>query len=215
MNKFFAYGSVLVFLHVCGLARAAEPAAPSASGTNQTSSISNPGHVIAVGDKLGYRVVEDRDEVKVLTILPTGDLEVPYYGPVPVAGKTLGRAAANIKSLLEKDLYFQATVLLSIEGAAVAMKPKQVVVTGAVRVPGAQDMPVGDKCMLSRVILRAGGFTAFANGRKVRIVRQGEKGKPQEIVADVLAVIQDGKLDADVELKPDDLVIVKEKILNF
>jgi len=147
--------------------------------------------------------------------LPTGDLEVPYYGPVPVAGKTISQAALKIKALLEKDLYSQATVVISIEGIALAMKPKQVVITGAVRVPGAQDMPVGEKCMLSRVILRAGGFSSFANERKVRIIRKGEKEKPQEIIADVQAVLQDGKLDADVELQADDLVIVKEKILNF
>jgi len=223
MNNALPILSVAVLLLVPRLCSgqadaAAKNGIPPASTTNQAASGPKDTYVITPGDKLSYRVTEDRDEAKILPVFATGEIEVPYLGRMTVAGKTITQSAADIKSLLEKELYFQATVRLTVEepiARVVAMKPKTITISGSVRAPGQYDMPIGEKCMLSRMILKAGGLTPFANGRKIRIIRMGKDGKTQVIIADVLAVLKDGKIDKDVELMPDDLIIVNDKLLNF
>lgn len=198
----------------------------SAAATNEVDVVNNETHVIVAGDKLSFRIIEDREAPKILTVAAGGEIEVPYLGRVVVAGKTVNQARRELKSLLEKDLYYQASVVLAIEelavkpvlppaAAAAAAKPKQVVVVGQVRIQGVQEMPYGDKYTLSRAILKAGGFSSFANGRKVQIARKSDKGKTERIVVDVLAILKDGKVENDVELMPEDMVIVPEKLVNF
>src|SRR6266481_6027331 len=67
------------------------------------------------GDHVTYRVIEDQDEPRSLTVTDSGDLEVPYYGLVHAAGKTSLQLAREIKALLERQLYYQATVIIAIE----------------------------------------------------------------------------------------------------
>ena len=193
----------------------AEDAASAPSGTDFVASES---YVILVGDKLSYRVLEDHDEPKLLVVSPTGEIEIPYFGQVVVAGKTLSDAKKEIKGLLEKKLYQQATVLLAIaETARKSVGPKidQVVVVGQVKTLGAQDMPFGEKYMLSRAILKAGGLASFANGKKVQVIRKTADGKGEKIVVDVLSILKEGKLENDIELQADDMIIVPEKLINF
>jgi polysaccharide export outer membrane protein len=199
--------------------------APPPGPTNTAPAVVQPEtHVLQVGDVLSYRVVEDREEPRLLPVTASGEIEVPYLGKALVAGKTVAAAAKDLKAQLEKDLYYKATVMLSVE--QVAPKPmelnlphfgrsRQIFVVGQVRAQGAQEMPREEPYMLSRAIIRAGGFSSFANGRKVQIVRKNAEGKTDRIVADVLAVLKDGKMELDVELQLDDMVIVPEKILNF
>ena len=196
--------------------------APSPSVTNTPAVVQPETYVLQVGDRLNYRVVEDREDPRLLPLTASGEIEVPYLGKVMVAGKTVAAAAKELKGLLEKDLYYKATVVLSVE--EVAPRPfemqrmgaaKQIFVVGQVRAQGAQDMPREEKYTLSRAIIKAGGFSSFANGRKVQIVRKNPEGKADRIVADVLSVLKDGKVENDVELQPDDMVIVPEKLVNF
>src|SRR6266576_2694416 len=67
------------------------------------------------GDRITYRVLEDLDEPKSLLVTDSGDLEVPYLGLVHAAGKTCMDLARQVKGMLEKDLYYRATVMVSAE----------------------------------------------------------------------------------------------------
>lgn len=195
----------------------------AANSTNASTAVVQPEtHVIQVGDRLSYRVLEDREETRILPVTASGEIETPYLGKFLVAGKTVAAAARDLKAQLEKDLYFKATVLLSVE--ELAPKPfemphvgrmRQISVVGQVRSQGVQDMPRDEKYMLSRAIIKAGGFSSFANGRKVQVVRKDAEGKSVKLTADVLSVLKDGKMENDVELLPDDMVIVPEKLINF
>src|SRR5262245_55949248 len=64
------------------------------------------------GDRITYRVIEDQDEPRALTITDSGDLEVPYLGLIHAAGKTSSELAKEVKVRLEQRLYYQATVIL-------------------------------------------------------------------------------------------------------
>lgn len=181
-------------------------------------------YVVSTGDKISYRVPEDRDDPRTLIVLPAGEMDIPYLGqPVKIAGKTLAQAAQQIRTLLEKDLYYQATVTLTLVETAPpkpvapgTIKPAgQVTITGAVKSPGIQEIPPNEKLMLSRAIIRAGGGTSFAKLDDVKISRKKKDGTVEHIKADVRIVLKEGKTDRDVELKPDDFVIVPESMFKW
>jgi protein involved in polysaccharide export with SLBB domain len=206
------------------------PSVPIRS-TSPNSPLDSKTYIVTVGDKLGYRIAEDHDEAKVLTVSPSGDIDIPFLGRVSVSGKRLEDAAKEISSLLEKDLYRQATVVLSLEdsirmhqlpsGPSGSMqgfppvKPKKVTIVGQVRAQGIQEIPPDEKFTLSEAILKAGGFASFANAKKVKIIRRKSDGTTETLYANVLEVLEDGNIDKDVVLKPDDLIIVPEKWINF
>src|SRR6266436_3525156 len=62
-------------------------------------------------DYVSFRVVEDRDnESQHLRVNDSGGLEVPYVGLVPARGRTCKELAYSVKSLLEREYYYHATV---------------------------------------------------------------------------------------------------------
>ena len=86
---------------------------------------------------------------------------------------------------------------------------------GQVRSPGAQDIPVDETYTVGKAILRAGGFGPYANKRKVKIVRGGKSaanGKP--VIVDCAEILDKGHWDKDVEVGPDDIITVPEKMFN-
>jgi protein involved in polysaccharide export with SLBB domain len=171
------------------------------------------------GDQVTLRVVESRDEPVVVTVSPGGEIEVPYLGRRLVMGKSIPQVESELKAEYEKDLYYRATVQISIESVTevpVERVVRRIYVTGQVLTQGAQEIPEGETYTVSRAILRAGGLAPFANGRKVRVVRKGQDSKKEDqMFVDVLSILEDGKVENDVELQPDDLIIVPEKLINW
>lgn len=89
-----------------------------------------------------------------------------------------------------------------------------VFISGEVNRPGTIQLPGERKFMASEAILAAGGFKDFADQRKVRIIRTGPQGQ-QELIVDVKAVLDEGRLDRDIELQPEDRIVVRAKLINF
>ncbi len=209
-------------LAVCVLVASASGPRLFAENPKARPDVSTPAAVVAKdekttlssGDRINYRVIEDRDDTKVLVVSPSGELEVPYLGRVALGGKTLDEAAKIVKGLLEKDLYFQATVTMSHNTSVPAGQMRQVSVVGQVRTQGPQDMPNGEKYMLSRAIVKA-GMGQFGNGKAVQVIRKKADGSTDRIEVNVDAILKDGETGGDIELMPDDLIIVKQKFINF
>lgn len=201
------------------------------SGTNSTLNAAADTHVTALavapsamdslddhqkfgpGDKVMYQVIEDQDPPQTLTVTESGDLEVPYYGLVHAGGKTCRQLAAEIKSLLEKKLYYRATVILALELANKTLVAGKVYVTGQVRQPGGFDIPASENLTVSKAILDAGGFSDFSDKKHVRLVRKAANGE-KTFVVNVLAVWE-GHVDQDVTVQPGDTVVVPARLVNY
>lgn len=178
-------------------------------------------HKLAPHDTLSFRIAEDQidlrepNEPKTLTVTESGDLEVPYIGFFPVAGKTPQEAAAEIKRELEKKYYYTATVVISVD---LTTKTRgSCYVSGQVRLTGAIDLPGEEALTISKAVVRAGGFTDYADKRHVRLTRHTEEGKQasKTIIVDLTKVIEEGKTDADRVLEPGDSIFVPTKLLNL
>lgn len=195
-----------------------QPAKPASSPVETNSVL--PVHLnsqiaLRAGDALSFRIMEDPGEAVRLTVTDTGELEVPYIGRVKAARKTCKELAEEIKARLEKDYYYHVTVALGIDSLR---KPSigRAYLTGQIRTPGSVDLAEDEKLMVSEAILKAGGFSDFAERRRVKVMRQtGTPGLVETLYVDVLAVWEKGKKEKDLEVKPGDQIFVASKLINF
>jgi protein involved in polysaccharide export with SLBB domain len=169
---------------------------------------------LGAGDRISYRVLEDQDETKSLTINDSGDLLVPYLGLVRAAGKTSLELSREIKGLLEKDLYRRATVIIAVEVVNKTRMLGKVYVTGQVRNSGGFDIPADETFTVSKAILKAGGFVDFSDKRNVRLVRSSSQGK-RTFTISVTEIWEKGKTENDPVLQPGDLIVVPARLVNF
>jgi protein involved in polysaccharide export with SLBB domain len=198
------------------------PAATETADTNAPLPTSVAGvvmddrHKLVPGDKLSFRVVEDRDEAKPLMVADTGELDVPYIGRINVSGRTCKEVAAELKVLLEKDYYYQATVVLGLDQISRVLG--RVYVWGQVRNQGPIEIPANEVFTAGKAILRAGGFGDFANKKKVKVVRNAKPGEPagkEDLLVNMEEVLEEGRTDKDVILQPDDFIIVPARLINW
>lgn len=169
---------------------------------------------LGAGDRLSYRVVEERSAPVSLVVADSGELEIPLIGRIPAAGRTCRQVAFAIKPVLEREYFHNATVIIGLD--AVSAKARgRVYLSGQVRQQGSVEIPPDERFTLSKAILKAGGFADFANKKKIKVVRKSPGGGAQTIIVDIEAVTVRGEIDKDPELKPDDTIIVPEKFVNF
>jgi polysaccharide export outer membrane protein len=162
-------------------------------------------------DFVSFRVVEDRDnDSQRLRINDNGELEVPYIGLVSAEGRTCKELAHTIKSLLEKEYYYHATVILAVDRISEKSRGR-IYVYGSVKTQGPQEIPPDESYTVSKAIIRAGGFGDFANKRKVKVTRKDGK----EFNVDLKRVIEEGHTEEDMVLVPDDQIYVPQRLINM
>ena len=168
------------------------------------------------GDRVAFQVLEDRDAPKSLIVTDSGELDLPYLGRTPAADKTCKQLATELKTQLEKEYYYRATVILALDVANKYVG--RVYVWGQVRNQGPLDMQVNENLTVGKAILRAGGFGDFANKKKVKVVRgggAGGQGGKQTFELNMTEILEEGKTEKDIELQPDDFILVPSKLINF
>ena len=162
-------------------------------------------------DYVSFRVVEDRDnESQHLRVNDNGELEVPYIGLVPASGRTCKELAFSVKSLLEREYYYHATVIIAVDHVSRESRGK-VYVYGSVKGQGPQEIPADETYTVSKAIIRAGGFGDFANKAKIKLTRKSG----ETLTINLKRVIEEGHTDEDVTVGPDDQIYVPQKLVNF
>jgi polysaccharide export outer membrane protein len=182
--------------------------------TNQLKMLDDK-YQLAIGDELSFRIIEDEDDPKLLTVMDSGELEVPYIGRFPGAGKTCKQLAQQLKVELEKTYYWHATVIIAVNS-----KPKsrgKIYIVGAIGAPGAIDISGDETMTVSKAVLRAGAFTAYSDGQNVRITRTSEThpGETQNFTVNVNSIFEKGKVENDLPVRPGDLIFVPERMIRF
>lgn len=186
----------------------------AAVGTTNSMDVLDDKRKLVIGDRLSYRVVEERTQPYPLFVTDSGEIEVPLIGRVPAAGRTCKQLARAIKSELEKEYFYRATVIVGLDAAS-ARSGGRIYLSGQIRSQGSMEIPPGGGFTLSKAILQAGGFADFANQRKVKIVRKsGDGGASETFTVDVADILK-GRTEKDVVLQPEDVVIVPERLVNF
>src|SRR5262249_42104305 len=125
---------------------------------------------LGVGDRISFRIVEDREDPKPLVVTDSGEVEVPYIGRILALGRTCRELARQTKQLLEQRYYYRATVVIGVD--LLNKAHGKVYLAGQIRLPGFQDIPTDEVFTVSKAILRAGGFSDFADKRHVKVTRK-------------------------------------------
>ncbi|MCE9520641.1 MAG: polysaccharide biosynthesis/export family protein [Verrucomicrobia bacterium] len=181
---------------------------------------------LRVGYRVSLRIVEDKEKTLSLLVQDSGDIVAPHLGLVRAAGLTCKNIAFFMKRELEKQYFQQATVIVSIESiprnpnntnvSGTNMPEDIFTVFGQVARQGKYEMFPDEELSISQAILRAGGFAQFAQTKDVRIIRKVKtQSKPVEIHVNVDDIMTNGKLHMDIPVRPNDVIIVKEKKINL
>ncbi|MEI7957580.1 MAG: SLBB domain-containing protein [Verrucomicrobiota bacterium] len=161
------------------------------------------------GDRLSYRIVEERTPAIMIVVNDAGDLDVPLIGHLVASGKTCKQLADEIRPLLEKEFYYKATVIIGLETHSERSIGK-VYVMGQARLPGGMEIPAGETLTLSKAIARAQGFADYADKEKVRLVHKNLQGKTEMTIVNVGEIVDKGLMEKDPVVLPNDTVIIPE-----
>jgi protein involved in polysaccharide export with SLBB domain len=193
--------------------RPAAPDLPTTSTVMRTNSMSvlDDKKRLGPNDYVSFRVVEDRDnESQHMRVNDNGELEIPYAGLIPAAGRTCKEVAYAVKNALEREYYYHATVIIAVDHVSEKSRGK-IYVYGSVKGQGPQEIPADETYTVSKAIIRAGGFGDFANKRKVKLTRKDGKS----YIIDLKRVIEEGRTDEDLVLQPDDQINVPQRLINM
>lgn len=186
----------------------------SAPDANKTMETLDDKHLLAIGDRISFRILEDEEESKALVVADSGEIELPgSLGRFAATGKSCKELARIVKTELEKEYYYQATVLLAVD--LMARSRGKIYIVGPVRAPGPQDIPSDETLTLSKAILRAGDFTDFADKKRVKVTRKTIAGGDETFIVNVAEILEKGRKEADLALQSDDLIYVQERLIRF
>lgn len=219
-------------IHVAGcLARpvATQPAGPATGGQVEsfqdpdtaTNAVAEPAvlaapsegmddirkYRIAPGDIVHVQVRGEADLTDDFKVAPDGTIVFGFLGRVAVAGLSVAGVESNLTALLAKDYLVDPKVYVQVKSSVL----RRVIVFGEVKSPGIYDMPVGERFSLLQVIARAGGPTELAATDRVRIVRRTD-GAEKTIKINVTDLLKGGSSGNDLELRPNDVVIVPQTV---
>ena len=194
-----------------------ESAAPLTTNANLFASMESldSTYKLGRGDRLSFRVLEDKDDARPIIVSDSGEVEIPYYGRVKAEGRTCKQLAQEVREVLLKELYHRATVIVAVD--QLNRKRGTVYVWGQVRRSAPIEIPSDEEFTLSKAILMAGGLADFANKKKVQLTRKtGPEEKDVKVfVVDVEEIFDKGRIDKDIRLENGDIINVPQRGINF
>jgi len=167
--------------------------------------------VIHPGDRITYIIAEEDVDARVLFVADNGSVYIPLVGSVVAQGKTAYVLSRQLSYVLEREYYSQATVLISDQ--IPNRSTGEVFILGQVVKQGPIEVPSDRALTVSRAILAAGGFTIQADATRVSIIRRdpADPMKEDKVSVNVSEILNNGRLDLDVAVHPDDFIFVPSK----
>lgn len=154
-------------------------------------------YVLGPGDQLIIDVYGDTQRSEQLTVSPDGDVNVPEYGPIHVAGLSVSAAQSKVRSSL--GTYYESSDIKVTVGQT---RTILVNVMGEVKAPGTYTLSAF--ATVFHALYMAGGVSDLGTLRNIKVYRQGR----QISVVDVYEFILNGRLAGNVRLQDNDVVQV-------
>lgn len=73
----------------------------------------------------------------------------------------------------------------------------------------------GEKRTLVRAIMKAGGFSQYAQSDEVQVIRYGTGDRREEYTVNVENILEKGELNRDIDIEHGDMIIVPQKTVVF
>ncbi|MBZ5526383.1 MAG: polysaccharide biosynthesis/export family protein [Acidobacteriia bacterium] len=162
--------------------------------------IDDPNYTIGPEDELNINVWKEPEVTRMVPVRPDGKISLPLINDVQAAGLTPMQLRKELQERLKKFIAEpQVTVIVT------KINSQRVFVVGEV-------MRAGSFALVSNMnalqaLSSAGGFTQFANVKKIRIVRM-ENGKQIIIPFNYKDAVSGKHPEGNVLLKPGDTIVV-------
>jgi len=141
-----------------------------------------------------------------------GEILMPLIGSVKCEGMTVVALQDKIKAAY-KEYYIDPQVTVGfvyLPDAGMKSPWGHVLLMGEIARPGPVNMPSTRDLTVTRAVMLAGGATALADKRNVKVTRREKDGTLKKFVVDIEKIGKEGRSDLDVPLKPGDVVWVPE-----
>ncbi len=207
MLKKFGFATAIALLMLVSSARAQEkseksqPAAATDAGSAaQKTATSDPNYVIGGQDVLDISVWKELELTRTVPVRPDGKISLPLLNDVQAAGLTPTQLAAQITESLKKFVTNpQVTVIVT------QINSQRIYILGEVNRAGAY--PLLPNMTVLQGLSSAGGFTQFANMKKIYMFRM-ENGKQVKYPFNYKDVISGKQPDENVVMKAGDTIVV-------
>jgi polysaccharide export outer membrane protein len=180
-----------------------QPPAPAAVPAQAAGARDVTDYVIGPGDSLQIYVWQHPDLSVSVPVRPDGKISSPLVEDLVAVNRTPYQLARDIETRL-KEYVRTPQVNVIVTNPANAFN--QVKIIGEVKTPGSLPYRAGMTAM--DAILQVGGMSEFAAGNRATLVRKGQDGKEERIKVRLNDLINKGKVETNVELRPGDLLIV-------
>ena len=160
----------------------------------------DPNYVIGAQDVLDISVWKEPELTRAVPVRPDGKISLPLLNDVVAAGKTPQQLAADITAGLKKFVTDpQVTVIVS------TINSQRVYILGEVNRAGAY--PLLPNMTILQALSSAGGFTQFANLKKIYLLRV-ENGKQEKHPFNYKDVLAGKASDQNILVKAGDTIVV-------
>jgi polysaccharide biosynthesis/export protein len=177
----------------------ASPQAESPSATTHAAT-SDTGYIIGAQDVLAIDVWKEKELTRTVEVRPDGKISLPLLNDIQASGLTPMQLAANITEGLKKFITDpQVTVIVT------QINSQRVYILGEVTHPGAYPLLPGMNVL--QALSSAGGFTMFANTKKIYVLRQ-QGGKQKKFPFNYKDVISGKHTDQNIVLRAGDQIVV-------
>jgi polysaccharide export outer membrane protein len=172
-----------------------------AKGTSPNqSATADPDYVIGPQDVVDISVWKEPELSRSVPVRPDGRISLPLLNDIQAAGLTPGQLGAQIASGLTKYVTNpQVTVIIS------QINSQRIYILGEVARAGSYTL-LPDMTVL-QALSDAGGFTPFANSKKIYVLRQ-DNGKQQKFPFNYKDVISGKNPSQNIAVKAGDTIIV-------
>jgi len=179
----------------------ADVAKPAAATTPAGQVPANdPDYKIGPQDKLIISVWKEPDVSREVPVRPDGKISLPLLNDVTAAGLTPMQLANSLADSLKKFISSpQVTVIVT------EINSRRIYVLGEVVKAGT--FPLLPKMTVLQVISSCGGFTQFANPKKIYVLRT-QDGKQTKIPFNYKEVVSGKNPEQNIELQPGDTIVV-------
>jgi polysaccharide export outer membrane protein len=173
---------------------------PEKSAGAAESQQSDPSYLIGAQDVISISVWKDPELTETVPVRPDGKISLPLLNDVQAAGLTPTQLKLQIAEALKKYVTDPIVTVIVTQ-----INSQRVYITGEVTHPGA--FPLLPGMTMLQALSSAGGFTQFANMKKIYMFRMFN-GKQVDFPFDYKDVIHGKKLDQNVVLQAGDTIVV-------
>jgi polysaccharide export outer membrane protein len=172
----------------------------NAAPTRPVAATKDPSYVIGPQDVLDIDVWKEKELTRTVEVRPDGRISLPLLNDIQASGLTPMQLAANITDGLKKFITDpQVTVIVTV------INSQRVYILGEVTKPGAYPLLPGMNVL--QALSAAGGFTMFANTKKIYVLRK-QNGKQTKFPFNYKDVISGKHVDENIVLQAGDQIMV-------